>query len=547
MKSADVLIIGLGGAGGIAADVLTAAGAEVLALEAGPVLDTGDSRLDELVNDVQARLSAPKALAEAPVWRADATMAAGPSPWPVLMVNGVGGSTVHYPGLSARLHPWNFESRSRTVERYGAGAIPEGSTLADWPLSYEELEPAYAAVERAIGVAGAPASIFSGPRSSPYPLPPLRRTGWTGLTSDAAGSLGWHPFPAPAAINSEPYNGNPQCTYCGFCSGNVCHRDAKGSTDVTVIRRALATGRLRIVTGARVTRIDTGADGLATGATFVAEGREVSATARCVMLATFTYENVRLLLLSRSPAHPAGLANGSGQVGRHYMAHVTPFVFGLFPGRNLALHTGPWAQATCVEDWNADNFDHAGLGFIGGALLVAPHELRPVALAGAPVPDGVPRWGAGWKAWLREHAQSIGYISAQMECLPYDEHVLDLDPLARDPFGIPRVRITHRIRENELTGASFMVERMAQWLDAAGACQVRDAPAPVLEARHCYGGTRMGADPAESVVDAHGFAHEVPNLAILGTSTFPTTGGHNPTLTLQALAWRTAAHWAASA
>ena len=547
MTSADVLIIGLGGAGGIAADVLTAAGAEVLALEAGPSLNTGDSRLDELANDFQSRLSAPKALAEAPTWRADATAQAGPSPWPVLMVNAVGGSTVHYPGLSARLHPWNFESRSRTLERYGSSAIPEGSTVVDWPLSYEDLEPAYGAVERAIGVAGAETSTFGGPRSSPYPLPPLRRSGWTELTADAARSLGWHPFPAPAAINSEPYNGNPQCTYCGFCTGNVCHRDAKGSTDLTVIRRALATGRLRVVTGARVTRIDTGADGLATGATFVAEGREVSATARCVMLATFTYENVRLLLLSRSPAHPAGLANGAGQVGRHYMAHVTPFVFGLFPGRSLALHTGTWAQATCVEDWNGDNFDHAGLGFIGGALLVAPHELRPVALAGAPVPGGVPRWGAGWKAWLREHAQSVGYISAQMECLAYDEHVLDLDPLARDPFGIPRVRVTHRVRENELAGASFMVKRMAQWLDAAGAARTWHAPSPMVEARHCYGGTRMGADPADSVVDAHGFAHEVPNLAVLGTSTFPTTGGHNPTLTLQALAWRTATRWVASA
>ena len=177
MTSADVLIIGLGGAGGIAADVLTAAGAEVLALEAGPGLNTGDSRLDELANDVHSRLSTPKARAEAPTWRFDPGGEAGPSPWPVLMVNAVGGSTVHYPGLSARLHPWNFESRSRTLERYGASAIPEGSTIADWPLSYEDLEPAYAAVERAIGVAGAAISPFEGPRSSPYPLPPLRRSG----------------------------------------------------------------------------------------------------------------------------------------------------------------------------------------------------------------------------------------------------------------------------------------------------------------------------------------------------------------------------------
>lgn len=545
--SADVLIIGLGGAGGVAADVLTAAGADVLALEAGPALSAADSLRDELANEAQARLSAPKALAEAPLWRAHEGDTAGPSPWPVLMVNGVGGSTVHFPGLYARFHPWNFASRTRTVERYGAAALPAASTLADWPFSYEEIEPAYMAIERTIGVAGGETSPFAGPRSGPYPMGPLRRTGWTRLTDGAARTLGWHPFPAPAAINSQPYNGNPECSYCGYCSGNVCHRDAKGSTDVTAVRRALATGRLRVLTGARVTRIDTDGDGLASGATFVADGRRQQVRARCVMLATFVYENVRLLLLSRSPAHPAGLANGSRQVGRHYMAHITPHVFGVFPGRRLQMHTGLWAQATCVEEWNADNFDHAGLGFIGGGLLTAPHELRPIAIASAPLPDGVPRWGEGWARWLREHARSIGYLTAQMECLAYEDHVLDLDPAARDPHGVPRIRVTMRVRDNERAGAAFLSERMTEWLRAAGAQRTWQAREPAIEARHCYGGTRMGDDPASSVLDAHGFAHEVPNLAVLGASAFPTTGGHNPTLTVQALAWRTATHWAARA
>ncbi len=542
--NADVLIVGLGGAGAVAADVLTAAGAQVTALEAGPARSAADSRRDELANDVHARLSRPKALAEAPVWREREGEDARPSPWPVLMVNGVGGTTVHFPGLLARLHPWNFAVRSRTLERYGAAAIPASSTVADWPLSYEELEPDYAAVERAVGVCGGEPSPFAGPRSSPYPMPPLRRSGWTRLTDAGARALGWHPFPAPAAINSQPYNGNPECTYCGYCSGNVCHRDAKGSTDVTCVRRALATGRLRLITGARVTAIDVDGDGLATGATFVADGREQHARARCVMLAAFVYENVRLLLRSRSAAHPHGLANGSGQVGRHYMAHVTPHVFGLFPERRLQLHTGLWAQATAVEDLNADNFDHRGLGFIGGGLLAAPHELRPIALASAPLPDGVPRWGAGWKSWLREHARSIGYATAQMECLSYEDHMLDLDPVARDPHGVPRIRVTMRLRENERAGAAFLSERMSEWLRESGAERTWHAPVPAFEARHCYGGTRMGEDPSSSVLDAYGFAHEVPNLAVLGASAFPTTGGHNPTLTAQALAWRTATRWA---
>jgi gluconate 2-dehydrogenase alpha chain len=551
----DVLLIGLGGAGGIAADVLTAAGARVLALEAGSDLSSADSHFDEIDNDVRARLSAPKALAEVPTWRSDRSQPAGPAPWPILMLNAVGGSTVHYPGLSARFHPWNFESRTRTIERYGASAIPAGSTVADWPLSYTELEPAYDAVERAIGVAGSAGNVggvltgsgssHEGPRARPYPLPALRRSGWTELTDGAARVLGWHPFPAPAAINSVPYNGNPACSYCGFCTGNVCHRDAKGSTDLTTIRRARASGLLETVTGARVTRIEVDRDGLACGATYVKDGRPARVDAPCVLLATFTYENVRLLLLSRSPTHPRGLANGAGVVGRDYMAHVSPHVFGRFPERRLNLYNGLWAQATCVDDWNADNFDHTGLDFIGGALLTAPQEVRPLYVAAWPLPRNVPRWGSGWKRWLSENAQSVGYLSAQVECLSYEDNFLDLDPVAVDPLGLPILRVTHRARENELASAAFMVEKLRDWLLAAGASETWHAGLNVIEARHCYGGTRMGDDPATSVVDRFGFAHEVPNLGVLGTSTFPTTGGHNPTLTLQALAWRTASHWVA--
>jgi gluconate 2-dehydrogenase alpha chain len=533
----EVLIIGLGAAGGIAADVLTSAGIPVTALEAGPRLGPEQYELDELHNDVYAWMSRPKALGERPTWRATDADEAGEAPWPTLMVNAVGGSTVHYPGLSARLQPWNFASASATRDRYGERAIPVGSTLADWPLDYDELEPYYARVEHAIGVAGA-GGHFDAHRSRAYPMPPLRRTGWTELTADAARSLGWHPFPAPAAINSVPYNGNPECTYCGFCTGNGCYRGAKGSAELTVIPRAEASGLLRIETGARVTGIEVGRDGLASGARYVKDGVERFIAARTVLLGAFVYENTRLLLLS-------GLANDAGQVGRHYMAHVTPFAFGRFPDRRLNLFTGPWSQATCVEDVNADNFDHAGLGFVGGATLTAAHEVKPIAAASAPLPTSVPRWGAGWKAWLRANAQSIGSVGAQCESLSYEDTLLDLDPLRTDPFGVPVVRVTHRVHDNEERSAAFMLGKLHEWLRAAGASETWQAREAMVEARHCYGGTRMGDDPSSSVVDRFGFAHEVSNLGVLGASTFPTTGGINPTLTVQALAWRTAEELAA--
>jgi gluconate 2-dehydrogenase alpha chain len=551
-RPAEVVLIGLGGTGGIAAHLLAQAGLDVVALEAGPRVGPKTARQDEVLGDVRERLAGPKALSEAPTWRGDASVPAGRSPWPVLMVNAVGGSTVHYPGLSARFHPWNFESRTRAVERYGPDAVPANSTLADWPLRYDELEPFYEAVEREIGVAGQAGNLggtidprgnaLEAPRRCGYPLPPLRRTGWTELMADAARRLSWHPFPAPAAINSEPYNGNPACTYCGFCSSNACYRSAKGSTDSTVIPRAEGTGRLRVETSARVVEIAVDGDGLACGVAYVQDGRERFQPAGAVLLGAFAYENTRLLLLSTSRAFPHGLSNNHGQVGKHFMAHVTPFVFGLFPRRKLNLFNGPWAQATCLEDWNADNFDHDYAGFVGGGMLTAAHELKPIACASRPGPPRVPRWGSGWKAWLKASAGSVGSVNAQLENLSYETNVLDLDPVARDPYGVPVVRVTHSPGENERRGCAFLIERMEAWLREAGASETWCPDEPLVEARHCYGGTRMGDDPDESVVDRFGFSHEVPNLGVLGASTFPTTGGVNPTLTVQALAWRTAQH-----
>lgn len=552
-RQADVAIVGLGAAGGIAAQVLTEAGLEVAAIEAGPRLAAADFSLDEVRNEVRAWLAQPKAAHEVPTWRSDPAAAAGPSPWPMLMVNAVGGTSVHYEGISMRFLPWSFESRRRTVERYGEAAIPAGSTLADWPLGYEDLEPYYELVERAIGVSGSAGRVrgepldpagnfFEAERGSPYPMPALRRAGWERLMGEAAGRLGWHPFQAPAAVNSEPYDGRPACTYCGFCQYNGCHCDAKGATSLNVIRRAEATGNLRVETAARALRVECDGDGLATGVSFLSEGRECFQPARVVLVATFTYENTRLLLLSKSKAFPAGLANNAGQVGKHYIAHVTPVTYGLFPGRRLNLFNGIGAQAACVDDWNGDNFDHAGLGFIGGGMLTAMHEVMPIAFSRWPLPPGVPRWGSEWKRWLKRNAQSVGSAVAQFDALPYESNYLDLDPVVSDREGLPVIRVNHRLGANEERGHDFLQERLREWMREAGASETWDYPARMVEGRHCYGGTRMGEDPETSVVDGHGFAHEAPNLGLLGASTFPSAAGHNPTLTVQAHAWRSARH-----
>lgn len=537
----DVVLIGLGACGAVAAQVLTAAGLRVTALEAGPRLREDLMRSDEIRNDVDGWLSWPKAADEVPTLRMDDDEAR-PSWWPTLMVNAVGGTAIHYPGASFRLLPWNFRSRSAIVERYGEAAIPDGATTADWPLDYDELESYYDQVERAIGVSGSDEPVpLAGPRRRGYPMPPLQRSGWNELTAEAARRLGWHPYPTPAALNSRPYNGHAECTYCGHCSGNGCYRSAKGSPDNNLIPLAEASGRLRVVTGARATSIEVDPEhpSRVSGVRYLLDGRARFAPARAVLLATFTYENSRLLLRSTSERFPRGLANAHGQVGAHFVPHVTPSVFGLFPGRRLNLHTGTWAQGTVVDDWNGDNFDHRGLGFVGGAALIAANEVRPIA-ASQQTPPTLPRWGGEWKAWLARNAASVGSAVAQFESLSYEGNRLDLDPVAQDRFGMPRIRITYRPGENEYRGVAFLRERLTEWLRAAGATETWSNETIHVEGRHVYGGTRIGADPRSSVLDAFGFAHESANLAVLGGSTFVSSGGHNPTLTAQALAWRTA-------
>jgi gluconate 2-dehydrogenase alpha chain len=546
----DVVVLGLGAANGVVAHVLTEAGLEVAALEAGPRVDRAASALDEVGNDLRARLSAPKALGEIPTWRTDRADKAQPAPYPTLMVNAVGGTTLHYEGLSGRFSPWNFETRTRVIERHGADAIPPDSTLADWSFSYDELEPYYDLTERAIGVSGiaanvagspqnAAGNIFEGKRSAPFPMPPLRSTGWSDLMSEAARRLDWHPFPAPAAINTEEYDGRSACTYCGFCQYNVCHCDAKGATHLNVIPRAEATGLLRVETDARVTRIDVNSDGLASGVTFVRDGQEWRQPAKIVAIGCFVFENVRLLLLSRSAPFPNGLANNSGQVGKHLIAHLCPFVQGQFPGKNLNLFNGNGSQVACVDDFNADRGGGAGDGFIGGGMIVAFREMGLIAHMKIPGPPSLPRWGAEWKAWMVANARSLGPTYGEFDALSYEDNFMDLDPEVTDAHGIPVIRVTHRVHENERRGTDFLRARQHEWLRAAGATETWDLPLHI-EGRHCYGGTRMGSDPSTSVVDGYGFAHEIPNLAIVGASTFPTAGGINPTLTVQAAAWRTA-------
>ena len=249
--------------------------------------------------------------------------------------------------------------------------------------------------------------------------PPLRRSGFTELMADAAKSLGWHPFPGPAAIRSQEYDGLGACVYHGFCTWHGCHVDAKGSTNLSPIPKAEKAGKLKVVENARATEIVVGPDGRVTGVRYVKGNAEHFQPAKAVLVAGYTYENVRLLLLSKSSAFPNGLSNNHGQVGRHYLAHTRAGANGVIPGRRLNRFSGTGSQWTALDDWDSDFFDHSGLGFIGGGTMSATMEAKPIAAART-TPPSLPRWGSAWKAWLKQNAIAVASTSTQINTTPYE-------------------------------------------------------------------------------------------------------------------------------
>jgi gluconate 2-dehydrogenase alpha chain len=554
LKKTNVVIIGLGAAGGVACLPLAQSGLEVIGLEAGSWLDTKDMAPDELKLNRGLWPPGPqKTKLEGITVRANASQTATRVNHP--MMNAVGGTSVHYWAQSWRLNPWDFKVRSETIRRYGPSRIPKGSTIEDSPLTYEDLEPFYDKVEYEIGVSGKAGNIagkkdergniFEGPRKREYPLSPLRTSGYMERMIAAAKSMGWHSFVAPAAITSRPYNGRPGCAYHGYCSGAGCHISAKSSTAVTTIPKALKAGKFAVVTEARVTTIEVDNNGRVSGVNYLKGGQEYFQPADAVLVASYAYENARLLLLSKSKAYPNGLSNNHGQVGKHYFSHNQGgAVSALFPF-NLNNWYGTPAQGVAIDNWADDNFDHSGLDFIGGGNLYVYTERRPMAAVNGVQAwmQGGPNWGSKWKAFVKENADRWNVAYLQKTTLPYEDNYLDLDPVVKDPLGLPVIRITAEYKDNERKIGTFIAEKMRQWYMAAGASRVNgdgNVAGGMFASTHAYGGTRMGDNPETNVVDRWGFSHEAPNLGILGGSVMGTSGARNPTQTLQALAWRTA-------
>jgi gluconate 2-dehydrogenase alpha chain len=541
---ADVVLCGVGAMGGMIAQVFARAGLRTVALEAGPWRSGSDFRPDELSFGFYTRATlASKFMDEAPRWRRNENVPTEEASFSLgRMVNGVGGSTLHYGTWLRRFHPYHFRPLSHVDERWGKAALPEGCTLADWPVTYDDLEPYYALVERIVGIAGDDRNPFI-PRKEPFPMPPLRPTRIGLAFARAVEAMGLHPCVVPSGINSVPYDGRPATKYSGWETLWITTRGDRWHPALNVIPEALATGNLDLRTQCRVVKINVDRDGHAAGVDYLdANGDLHTQPARTVILAAYTFENARLLLLSGDGKHPNGLGNNTGQVGKNFMAKMFSDVAGYFPDTIFNRHAGLAAQSTMFDDFVAESFDSQAHGFLGGATLSAEQSGLPLLITKAPIPPDLPLWGQRYKDFLRGW-QHLGSVRIQPDALPYAYNYFDLDPWHRDRsgLGLPVVRITYDLQPNEHHLAAWMEAKCEEILRAMGARETWRGPRFTgVCSSHDLGGLRMGEDPATSVLDPNLRVHDTPGLYAFTGGAFPSCPGVNPTLTMWALCYRAA-------
>jgi choline dehydrogenase-like flavoprotein len=532
----DFLVIGSGAAGGVVAKELSTAGFSVVVLEQGPYWRETDYSHDEIKYTFQAGLTNDTKL-QPITFRTNENEPAKELK-AVEYGRQVGGGSVHFTANYWRFHESDFEERSL----YGEIA---GTSFADWPIRYADLEPYYTKAEYDVGISGlAGANPFEAPRSKPYPLPPLRVKSSGALFERATKQLGLHPFPAPMAILSRPYQGRSACVNCGFCESFGCDVRAKSSTLVSVIPMAEKTGRCEIRPNSYVRKIVTDAQGRATGAVyFDAQRKEALQRAKAVVVCANGVESAKLLLLSKSNRFPNGLANSSGLVGKNLMWDNGSFASAVFE-HPLNEFKGIQVTRLIHDYYRAD----PKRGFYGGGGIDARFNFYPAGFALFGMPPDAPKWGAEYKNMVANYFTRTMSLLAHSTSLPMEKNTVTLDPEKRDAWGLPAVRITYDPHPDDIANMKWLLEREYEIFAAMGAKKAWAQPVEAFSTnRHLMGTCRMGSDPKKSVVDPHSRTHDVRNLFVVDGSNFVTCARQQPTATIQALAYRAADYMARAA
>ncbi|KQY26384.1 GMC family oxidoreductase [Rhizobium sp. Root483D2] len=563
----DAVIIGLGWAGAIIANELTDEGLQVVALERGPWRDTAaDFNIATAPDELRYSQRQDLMLRTA---QNTITMRNNPGQKALPMRNwgsfhpgnGTGGAGNHWAGITFRFQPEEFRLKSHLTERYGSTAIPEQLTLQDWGTDWTEMEPFYDAFDKVAGTSGKAGNLenkiqdggnpYEGPRSSEYPTRPLRQPYGPTLFAQAARDMGYKPFPVPSALISEPYTNSlgvtmGPCTFCGFCTNYGCANYSKASAITTIIPVLVRKSNFTCRTNSEVLRILMDASGKrATGVVFVdSSGEEWEQPADIVIVTAFTFENVRLMLLS-GVGEPYDPITNTGTTGRNYAYQTANGVQLFFDDKNFNPFIGAGAVGMGIDDFNNDNFDHSGLGFIGGgSIRVTPIGAAPIG--NRPTPPGTPTWGSEWKKQTVKNYLSTMSIGCEASSYSMRNNYLSLDPTYCDRLGRPLLRVTFDFPENDLKMAQYCTDKVGEIAKAMNPRQYVKNPSKghwnggPYQSSHVVGGFVMGANPKTSSVNKYLQSWDVSNVFVVGASAFPQNPGYNPTATVGALAFKAA-------
>lgn len=546
----DVIVVGSGAGGSMSAYVLTKAGLRVLMLEAGRAYDP-------VKETAMFQTSADAPLLNAgtpdkPFSYFDASAGGG---WeipgePYTVAEGskfqwfrtrmVGGRTNHWGRMSLRFGPDDFKGRSR--DGYGV----------DWPISYQDLEPWYGKVEQLIGVCGGQEQYENEPAStSAQPAPPRRAS--ERLIEHVFASMDVPVASIRAAILTQQLGDRPPCLYATPCMRG-CSVRANFQSPTVLLPPALATGKLVIRPDSVVTQVELGADGRASGVTYIDRktGQAHAVKAKVVVLAASTCETARILLNSKSARFPSGLSNDSGQVGRNLMDSVGSFALGTIPaleglpprnddGISVSHIYAPW--------WGHRLQAQKQLDFPRGYHIeMAAHRMMP----GMPLPITElceTPFGPGLREEMKRKYGTIAILVGRGEMIPNENSFCELDPTVKDRFGVPVLRFHWKWGDTEIRQAAHMGKTYAEFFKRAGGKVYfgggTDGERVIStggEIIHEVGTTRMGSSAKESVVNQYGQSWGVRNLFVTDGGVFASSPHKNPTLSILALAWRSTEH-----
>ena len=513
----DVVIVGAGASGAAVAWSLAETRMRIVCLEQGDWMNPADypsNQRDWEYLQGTTMATSPNHRnrpADYPVNDSDSAIA-------VLNFNAVGGSTILYSAHFPRFHPSDFRVKSLD------------GVADDWPIDYQTLEPFFAQNDRNIGVSGLAGDPASPAHEPPLPHVPMGKMGET--MGRGFNALGWHWWPSDSAIITRPWNGRGQCLNLGPCNSG-CAQGAKSSADIAYWHDVVRMG-IELRTHCRVSEVMVGADDMATGVAYFDDaGQERFQPAEVVILACNGVGTPRLMLNSTSPRFSNGLANRSGLVGKNLMMHPWGHVSGVFE-ESLDSHFGP--QGCCILSQEFYETEPSR-GFVRGYNMQITRGGGPVSVARGGVASGSIPWGSGHHAAFERYYDRTVHLGICAEDLPEKHNCVTLDDSIKDSNGIPAPKVNYRLSENSRRMIEHGLARAEEVFEAAGAIEVNRSPYPLRYAGwHLLGTARMGVDPETSVVNGWGRSHDVKNLFVVDGSVFVTSGGVNPTTTIQAVA-----------